>query len=122
MTKKSYNSQQNNVPNKNPTPSKTPLNLSLSHSLSRALSHSLSPVAFLNQPQLPSPASQPYAMAEALCDGCGGDAWAKKKKTDRALFHGPLLYGDLLFSCASHFQSRQPPLLSPLSSPRLTIG
>lgn len=114
MTKKSYNSQQNNVPNKNPTPSKTPLNLSLSHSLSRALSHSLSPVAFLNQPQLPSPASQPYAMAEALCDGCGGDAYGQRRRKQTVhSFTGPYFMGISYSVVQVIFKSRQPPLLSP---------
>lgn len=33
----------------------------------------------------------------------------EKRKHTLSWFHGPLLYGDLLFSCASHFQSSQPP-------------
>lgn len=33
----------------------------------------------------------------------------RKQPWTLSWFHGPVLYGDLLFSCASHFQSSQPP-------------
>lgn len=91
-------------------------------SLSRSLSFTLSCCIFKSTPA-------PLPSEPALCDGRGPlwwlwwrCIWAKKKKTDRALFHGPLLYGDLLFSCASHFQKQTATPLIPLSSPRLTIG
>lgn len=42
----------------------------------------------------------------------------RKQPWTLSWFHGPLLYGDLLFSCASHFQSSQPPSYPPkLPSP-----
>lgn len=50
----------------------------------------------------------------------GALSWLGKGKQSWTLswFHGPLLYGDLLFSCASHFQSSQPPSYPPkLPSP-----
>lgn len=41
-----------------------------------------------------------------------------RRENSHGLFHKPLLYGDLLFSCASHFQSSQPPSYPPkLPSP-----
>lgn len=49
-----------------------------------------------------------------LCPGLGN----RKQPWTLSWFHGPLLYGDLLFSCASHFQSSQPPSYPPkLPSP-----
>lgn len=42
----------------------------------------------------------------------------RKQPWTLSWFHGPVLYGDLLFSCASHFQSSQPPSYPPkLPSP-----
>lgn len=72
------------------------------HSQTNLADFPLTNYVFIN-PTLPN-----HVIAGPLCS-------LGKRKQPKTLswFHGPLLYGDLLFSCASHFQSSQPPSYPP---------